>query len=308
MGMIHQGIKKLLITIFLMVFSQSLMAARTAIFTDSQFTSNPAFGKAMARKCLNPQDIPDASVVNIRGIPGGSPKHLVNRQKICVKSGCANVWENNVISKQSVGDYINTGSLYAKPYFDEQVGSSDVNRVMIIMGINNISYPNNEFDLNHWDTVIEKIQEGPNPKQCVIGLPPLVDHAGWNRLIVAHNRALVDKIKNYNCQIVDTSNTLTLGEKGQQFQTIQRDNYHFSSQAADSLSSAMCAAFLENQSTTVDIPEFTVNPADETEFPDLWTINQNDDGLNEDSFGNEILSGENANGLDDVDFPAGAIW
>lgn len=258
--------------ILLSVFFGSLAhAATTAVFSDSQFTASN-YGYQLAKQCLHPENFPNTDRVSIRPMPGGSPVHLATNN--AVGSG-ARVWNNNITTKNNVSRFTPykchpdnpRPCTYVNGHFTAAVNDTKVDRVMIFMGINTINLEKGIYSLAHWKDLAQRITE--KGKECIVGLPPLVDHDAYNSLIVSHNKALVEHLQGSGCRFIDTSNTLTQGKEGLQIKTVEKDNVHFANSVSASAAKATCDALerIKNEATVPEPAYAEVRESDNAVIP-----------------------------------------
>ena len=107
---------------------------------------------------------------------------------------------------------------------------------MVFMGINEINFDTGELHPSKWDVIGQAIEK--SGKECVVGLPPLINSSHRNQMIKAYNSRVADKLKKTNCKILDTSHSLSR-EKDLMIGT--SDGLHFRNDQAPRAAKATCA-------------------------------------------------------------------
>ncbi|MCB0378211.1 MAG: SGNH/GDSL hydrolase family protein [Bdellovibrionales bacterium] len=197
------------------------------VFTDSQFTAS-AYGREVAKRCLNPKQSSGNFYFN--SFPHASQNHFLSSKKAPRPQYTFQSTSGKVTAPTKTKNY------YAKPVFEKALADSSVKRILIFLGVNNLSTPNSAA------AMVDKVVA--SGKECVFGLPPLYrsDKLKLNPKILRFNRNLVQRIKRSHgdkCKIVDTSGTL--GSQGQRRFFNARDGLHFSQPSV--VAAATCAAF-----------------------------------------------------------------
>ena len=247
---------KLLVITLSTLFFYSPIYAKTVIFTDSQFTASN-YGQRVAKTCLNPDTFSDSQKVNFFAAPGANPQHLLSR-----KRNMAHVYTFSGLSGKRSTYHKRTRSKYPVDFFNNNLDSTEVKRVMIFMGVNNLS----SSGVISLKQVGDKI--AARGKDCVIGLVPLVDRSQLNRKIREFNNKVKKEFAGHQCKLADISNT-TNGKEEIKFKT--SDGVHFSSKArvSQAVADATCVAVKEalkggeerQTQATLDTPAPTVKPA-----------------------------------------------
>lgn len=217
--------------------------ANTAVFTDSQFTAS-SYGQNLARQCLNPSTFTDSQKVDFISAPAGRPDQLVVSRKNSQPVYTFRATTDRVTGHQS------TGSYYHKPYFDQSLNDASVKRVMVFMGLNDISFSNGTYSPAGWEEIAKSIKE--KGKECIVGLPPMFSNSGRGELIQKYNKKVAEILKDTDCKIVDTSNSLS--EQGPYKKFHAGDGLHFTSSSASQAAQATCEA-LQSTLRNIDNPQ-----------------------------------------------------